>query len=752
MSLKVRTLTRVARLAVLVVLGAMLPAAPAHADSFGTYTAINSTNSGTQYWIGNTTSYDGNIMYALAQYGYVYKSSDSGTTWSRLATSGARYWTAIATNDSGTVVYAAAGAGDSIYKSTDSGATWTATPGTTTCTWTSITTNASGTIAASVCGSGYVYVTYNSGASWQAVSGVGTTAKSVAISGDGTRLALNTNDGTYLGTYSASTWTFAPFKNLYQFTTSIQRSVSISRDGQKVIAVGSDGYVHLTRDFGTTWETSTAQPNGYNRGFSAIHISGDGTRIVAGDANGPIYYSTNYGVAWQLSTTGGTGAWSAISSDYSGTRWVATINASGGFSTHGIYASINSAANFTAKRPADGFTRADKIEASQDGSVIAAINYYGDVWISRDSGSTWSIASLQFSSSYLTNCIAMSSDGSVILIGSKRYLYRSTDSGQTFNIISSGIFASVQDIASIALSGDGTKAALVISASGIYLSNDGGQNFSQTETTVLNGTTYTWRDVTMTLDGTKLAIGTSGSNAVITSTDSGVNWALTSSPAAVYTYMKSAGDGSVLIAYGTNPTQPIVSRNWGTSWSNLGTLPAKNFLDGLSISYDGSLIVAANYLGGAIPYSSTNFGATFTSISGTTAAVYTSVKVTGNKNYVLFAPQGLQISRMAVIPPTPAQFAGISLGAPNISFRTQVTLTATISTTGADGKVTFFANGKKIPGCIKVATTSLVATCSWKPMTRGAVTLSAVAYPTDTNYASGSAILPVAIGNRSGRR
>ena len=217
--------------------------------------------------------------------------------------------------------------------------------------------------------------------------------------------------------------------------------------------------------------------------------------------------------------------------------------------------------------------------------------------------------------------------------------------------------------------------------------------------------------------------------------------------------MKSAGDGSVLIAFGTNAsTQPIVSRNWGQSWSNMGATPAKNYSDGFSISSDGSLIVAGNSISGSTPYSSTNYGVTFSAISGTPAAPYTSIKVTGSKNYVIFAMYGQQISRMSVIPPTPTQFTGISLGATNISYRTQVTLTATISTTGADGKVTFFANGKKIAGCIKVASTSLVASCNWKPAVRGAVTLSAIAYPSDSNYASGSTSLSVSIGRRAGLR
>lgn len=45
-------------------------------------------------------------------------------------------------------------------------------------------------------------------------------------------------------------------------------------------------------------------------------------------------------------------------------------------------------------------------------------------------------------------------------------------------------------------------------------------------------------------------------------------------------------------------------------------------------------------------------------------------------------------------------------------YRTASTLR---STTDIDGKVTFFFNGKRIPGCINIQTVSKVANCTWKP-------------------------------------
>jgi hypothetical protein len=45
-------------------------------------------------------------------------------------------------------------------------------------------------------------------------------------------------------------------------------------------------------------------------------------------------------------------------------------------------------------------------------------------------------------------------------------------------------------------------------------------------------------------------------------------------------------------------------------------------------------------------------------------------------------------------------------------YRTASTLR---STTDVEGKVTFFFNGKRIPGCINIQTVSKIANCTWKP-------------------------------------
>jgi len=88
------------------------------------------------------------------------------------------------------------------------------------------------------------------------------------------------------------------------------------------------------------------------------------------------------------------------------------------------------------------------------------------------------------------------------------------------------------------------------------------------------------------------------------------------------------------------------------------------------------------------------------------------------------------------------------------SFRTVVTITANVSVAS---RVTFRARGVIISGCKNKLTTgsspNIVATCSWRPSTRGAVTLTATASPTEAGISSTSATpISVMVGNRSGGR
>lgn len=64
----------------------------------------------------------------------------------------------------------------------------------------------------------------------------------------------------------------------------------------------------------------------------------------------------------------------------------------------------------------------------------------------------------------------------------------------------------------------------------------------------------------------------------------------------------------------------------------------------------------------------------------------------------------------------------LSTGLKSAVYSTNSTIQATLS---SDGRVRFFVNGKQIPGCVMVPSSSTIASCTWKPSNRGTVNVSA---------------------------
>lgn len=99
-----------------------------------------------------------------------------------------------------------------------------------------------------------------------------------------------------------------------------------------------------------------------------------------------------------------------------------------------------------------------------------------------------------------------------------------------------------------------------------------------------------------------------------------------------------------------------------------------------------------------------------------------------------------------------------TLGAPSISGVVRKGIASTISVNvNAPGSVRFFVNSKRIPGCLKVATSgtspNFTASCTWKPAAQGARTLSASFTPSDSTFlAANSGTTVYQITNRTNKR
>jgi hypothetical protein len=94
---------------------------------------------------------------------------------------------------------------------------------------------------------------------------------------------------------------------------------------------------------------------------------------------------------------------------------------------------------------------------------------------------------------------------------------------------------------------------------------------------------------------------------------------------------------------------------------------------------------------------------------------------------------------------------GVTFSGQTATFNTPITITATITGSTA-GKITFLANGKRIPKCVSKTVTSSTATCSWKPSNRGFSFITATFTPTSTSQLGSSTSASMLILNRSSSR
>ncbi len=243
--------------------------------SWDTVTAVNSPNV-SSVW----SSADGTKLFATVYGGLIWKSTNSGTTWSSVGST--KNWYAISASDDGTKVFAAEWNG-LIYSSSDSGATWNARTSSN-LGWTSISSDSTGTrIYAS---SDNIYASTDSGVTWTSKSvsagsccffvSTSSNGKNVFFGANGNGFYLSTDYGSSFTRQTAITTTSRDAPNVWGYGS------AMSRDGTQLVALSLGDYVWLSNDTGTSW---TKQANLTPDAWAGLPaITNDG-RVVLGAAD-----------------------------------------------------------------------------------------------------------------------------------------------------------------------------------------------------------------------------------------------------------------------------------------------------------------------------------------------------------------------------------------------------------------------------------------------------------------------------------
>jgi len=234
------------------------------------------------------------------------------------------------------------------------------------------------------------------------------------------------------------------------------------------------------------------------------------------------------------------------------------------------------------------------IAMSSNGGVIAVApgGTGGYLAISTDGGNTWATSTAAGSRRW--GGIAVSSDGSKILagVGSSQNgdLYLSSDSGSSWSDLSTSAGLATHRWVSVSMSSNGSVLGAVDKASGyVYLSNNGGTNWSTSTTAILG--THAWWGIAISGNGSKM-VTDDVSGDVFVSADGGNTWA-TSTPGISSGWVSAAysRDGSTMaIGPENNPIE--ISRDGGSTWSvqsDAATSTAGWF--SLALSSDGTKAV-----------------------------------------------------------------------------------------------------------------------------------------------------------------
>jgi photosystem II stability/assembly factor-like uncharacterized protein len=251
--------------------------------------------------------------------------------------------------------------------------------------WLAIASSADGAQLVAVTQNGPVYISTNSGATWNpAGSGLPGFAVwvSVASSADGTKLAVasfNPNQ-IYVSRNSGATWSLA------NVPAEFWADLAISANGSNITAVASygsspsnPGPVYSSADSGVTWKLDRAPSTSWR----AVASSADGTKLIAMGANnyaGPIYTSSDAGNTWALSLPEPNVDWAEVSSSANGTKLIASAYGAGLFTNSGT-AWTQDASLF--------LTNTLLVSASADGNKLAVAAIGGGIYTSTNYGGTW---------------------------------------------------------------------------------------------------------------------------------------------------------------------------------------------------------------------------------------------------------------------------------------------------------------------------------------------------------------------------
>ena len=265
-----------------------------------------------------------------------------------------------------------------------------------------------------------------------------------------------------------------------------------------------------------TWQSTPIPSPEYTK-YDEVASNGDGTRLAACEYGGKVYLSDDSGASWAETNPQPAGVrnWWSIASDLTGSNLV--VAAFG----DAIYTTSDYGASWTRRLPGASGIGWSTVASDEDGSFLAAWeSSNNELWISDDSGATWSLSPVTTDSDGGRLGLAMDADGSHLVIGGVfGPIYTSGNSGASWTERAPGGLDE-GDWYGCATSSDGS--VMIVANQWdkkVFVSIDYGVNW--TDRTPVASKNYT--RVTCNADGSMLVVAAQYDR-IYYSSDGGVSW------------------------------------------------------------------------------------------------------------------------------------------------------------------------------------------------------------------------------------
>ncbi len=285
-----------------------------------------------------------------------------------------------------------------------------------------------------------------------------------------------------------------------------------------------------------------------------VRISGPGAggwRVAQGQGEAMTgYFLSPTNAAW-LQANAASAGWRAVAASADGIKMVASAIGGGG-----IYVSADSGQTWS---QANGTFSPTCLASSADGTKLFGGIFGGGIVCSTNSGGSWFLGSGAPTTNW--NGIACSADGSkVVAVINLGRIYTSYNTGITWSQQSN---PPLQTWFSVACSANGSNMAAVIYGGKIYTSVNAGVTWVQQG----NSATANWTGICSSYDGSKLAACSFNGN-IYTSLDSGANWTQqTNAPTTRWYSIDCSSDGGRIVACVNTNGGIYVSANFGLNWT-----------------------------------------------------------------------------------------------------------------------------------------------------------------------------------------